>query len=257
MFMSRLVRVSALALTIAVLPVLTGCGGGNPFHPPIDDVHTLPPETPLNDTPQNTMIRFQRAYDHQDITSYKNLLSSDFRYTFSNQTDQDLVNQYGTNWGKDDETESTQHLLTGFTNSIGKYYGPANSITISFTGDQYLQDFQHGTDSTAFYAYVPVTQVRLDIVVTDPQSTTGTTTYNIQAEHDFYLVRGDVALLDAGQSNATDRWYIRRWDDRSLPQPLVVLQIASANTVVAGSNSFGAATPTHVTWGGLKDTYYR
>jgi len=255
MSMNRLVRVSALALTITVLPVLTGCGGGNPFHPPVDNVHTLPPETPLNDTPQNTMIRFQRAYDHQDITSYKNLLSSDFRYTFSAQTDQNLVNQYGNNWGKDDETESAQHLLTGFTNSLGKYVGPASNIVISFNGDQYLQDFQHGTDSTSFYAYVPVTQVLLAIDVSDP--TSGTITYNINAEHDFYLVRGDVAVLDAGQSNATDRWYIRRWDDRSLPLSPAVLQIASANTAVAGSNSFGAATPTHASWGSLKDTYFR
>jgi hypothetical protein len=252
MSMNRLVRVSALALTIAALPVLAGCGG-NPFTPPKDPKNTLPPDTPLNDTPQNTMIRLQRAYQYQDITNYKNLLSADFRYTFSQATDPTLVTQYGTNWGKDDEVESAQHLLTGFTNSLGQYVGPASNIAISFNGDSYLQDPQYSTDSSAYHAYVPVTQVLLAIDVT---TSTGSTTYNIQARHDFYLVRGDAAVLDAGQSNASDRWYIRRWDD--LSQPLAaVLQIASANSAVAGSSTFGSGTQAHVSWGGLKDSYYR
>jgi len=257
MSMNRLARVSALALTIAAFPVLSGCGGGNPFHPPVDNVHTLPNDTPLNDTPQNTMLRFQKAYQYQDITAYTGLLTSDFRYTFSKQSDPLLDAQYGSNWGKDDETESTKHLLTGFTNTSGTFIFPASNITISFVNDQYYPDPLH-SDSTSYYVYCPVSTVNLAI---DVPSGAGTTTFNISAPHSFYLVRGDAAFLDAGQSPANDRWYIRHWDDLSpaLPGASAVLRIASANSAIGSSSasSFSGTTTTKSSWGAVKDAFFR
>jgi hypothetical protein len=251
MSMHRLVRVSALAMTVLALPVLAGCGGSNPFHPPIDNQHTLPGDVPQNDTPQNTMIRFQKAYQYQDITQYANLLTADFRYTFSVQSDPTLAQTYGNNWGKDDETESAKHLLTGFTNSSGTYVPPASNISISFINDQYYPDPLH-SDSTSYYVYCPVSTVNLNI---DVPSGDGTTTYNISAPHSFYLVRGDAALLDAGQSAASDRWYIRHWDDLS-PALSSVIQIARANASIQGSSSFGGGTVV-ASWGNVKDAYFR
>ena len=65
----------------ALLPVLAGCGS-NPFNPPIDpggDGH-VPGDTPVNDSPQNLMIRFEKSYEFQDLQNYSRLLTSDFRY---------------------------------------------------------------------------------------------------------------------------------------------------------------------------------
>ncbi len=253
MSMNRLVRVSALALTFAALPVLSGCGG-NPFTPKIDPIHTLPKDAPPNDSPQNTMIRFQEAYQYQDIGQYTGLLTADFRYTFSAQSDGNLVTLYGNNWGKDDESESAKHLLTGFTNSVGTYYPPANNISIQFINDQYYQWPLHA-DSTSFYVYCPVSTVNLNIDV--PVDGGGSTTYNISAPHSFYLVRGDAAFLDAGQPADSTHWYIQHWDDLSPKLPVAVLQIASTNAAVGSSGSSGATTTARVSWGGLKDSYRR
>jgi len=247
--MNRLVRVSALALTIAALPVLAGCGGGNPFKPPVDDKHTIPGTTPPNNTPQNTMLRFQAAYQYQDITTYKNLLTADFRYTFSQQSDPSLVTLYGNNWGKDDETESATHLLTGFTNSGGTYVAPASAITMAFINDQYYTDPAH-SDSARFYDYTPITTVNLNI---DVPTSDGGTTYNISAPHSFYLVRGDAAFLDAGQPADSTHWYIRHWDDLSpkVPGTVGMLRVASTGSVNASGSTVAS------TWGATKARYAR
>jgi hypothetical protein len=137
--------VPPLLLTIALLPVLAGCGS-NPFNPPIDpggDGH-VPGDTPLNDSPQNLMLRFEKSYEFQDLPTYINLLTSDFRYTFSADSDPTLVNLYP-NWGRDDEEESTKHLFEGFTNSETppRLVPAASRIEMTLTGVQYQGDYQH------------------------------------------------------------------------------------------------------------------
>ncbi len=241
-------RFSALALTFAVTFVLSGCGG-NPFKPPPDGGNNgLPKDTPLNDSPQNTMTRFQRTYEYQVQPEYVKLLTSDFRYTFSANTDPRLVDQYGPNWGIDDEAQSADHLFNGFTSSTtGNYIPGATNITMALNSVQYFDDPAH-PDSSAYYKWVTVARVVMAIEVPgtpDPQI------FNIDDRHEFYLVRGDAALLDAGQSATADRWYIRRWDDlsRSLAG---AMRIASANNQVSNSSM---SHPT--TWGAMKGTYIK
>lgn len=247
MRISGFARVSALALSIAVLPVLYGCGG-NPFSPPIDRGADgrIPPNAPLNDTVQNTMLRFEATYEYQDLPKYEKLLASDFRYTFSQASDPQLVLTYGNNWGKDDEVASSQHLFDGFTNSRGEAVPAASKIAMDLYGVQPTQDNEH-LDSLAYYQKVVVSRVVMSIEVPgSPEPTT----YNIDARHEFYLVRGDAALLDAGQEVRTDRWYIRRWDDLSPPPtPTGAMQIASVNS--------GAGIMARVaeSWGRLKSDY--
>ena len=85
MHKSGLLRSSILALAALALPVLAGCSS-NPFTPPPDDGGGLPSNTPLNDTPQNTMLRFEATYERQVLPEYEKLFASNFRFTFSNQT---------------------------------------------------------------------------------------------------------------------------------------------------------------------------
>jgi hypothetical protein len=236
-------RRSALLAALVLLPVLSGCGS-NPFNPPIDpggDGH-VPGDTPVNDSPQNLMIRFEKSYEFQDLPTYEGLLTSDFRYTFSAASDPNLVSQYP-NWGRDDEVESTKHLFEGFTNNELKFIPAATQIDMTLNGVQYNQpDFEH-SDSTGFYQRIVVTIVDMSIKVPDPQ---GELEYKINARHEFYIVRGDVAVLSAGQEASPNRWYIRRWDDLSPPPPAAIARLSSINAT--------AVTP--ATWGRVKDSFF-
>jgi len=245
MHVSGFARRSALLAAFVLLPVLSGCGS-NPFNPPIDpgsDGH-IPQNTPENDSPQNLMLRFEASYEFQDLQKYELLLTSDFRYTFSAASDPELVDRYP-NWGLDDEVESTKHLFEGFVNSGGNSVPAATRIDMTLTGVQYGSDFTH-TDSTSYYQKVVVTAVDMTIEV--PQTGTEPITYHINARHEFYIVRGDAAVLDPGQDASATRWYIRRWDDLSPPPPAAISRLAAINGAAT------AATPT--TWGKMKDTFF-
>ena len=98
--LNSLSRFSALALTLTAIFAFAGCGK-NPFTPPPDDGESgLPENTVPADSPQNLMARFQATYEYQVQPEYVKLLTNDFRYTFSADTDPTLVAQYGPNWGK-------------------------------------------------------------------------------------------------------------------------------------------------------------
>lgn len=245
MHVSGFARRSALLAALVLLPVLSGCGS-NPFNPPIDpggDGH-VPGDTPVNDSPQNLMIRFEKSYEFQDLPNYEALLTSDFRYTFSAASDPELVDRYP-NWGLDDEVESTKHLFEGFVNSNGDPIAAASRIDMTLTGVQYGQDFTH-TDSTAHYQKVVVTAV--DMTIDVPQTGQDPIQYHINARHEFYIVRGDAAVLDAGQDASASRWYIRRWDDLSPPTTAAIARLTAIN---------GAATSaTPITWGEVKDSFF-
>jgi len=225
-----------------------GCGG-NPFKPPPDTGNGgLPVDTPANDSPQNTMTRFQRTYEYQVQPEYVKLLTNDFRYTFSADTDPTLVAQYGPNWGKDDEAQSADHLFNGFTSSTTGLYVPgATNITMALNSVQYFADPAH-SDSSGYYQWVTVARVVMAIEV---PGTPDPVTYNIDARHEFYLVRGDAlsASLDSDQPKTADRWYIRRWDDQST-NLAGAMRIASANNLASNAT---LSVPT--TFGSLKASY--
>jgi len=222
---------SALLLASALAPL--GCAFHPPGAPPIDR-----DPLPVNSTPQGAIPRLERTYERQDEIEYPKLLTADFRYTFSAQSDPALATQYGLNWGKDDETQSAEHLFAGFVNGTGEAVPPASRITVDFVNDQYYPDPAHA-DSATWYVYCPVTNVNLTI---DIPANGGTTTYDISAPHSFFLVRGDAALLDPGQAADSTRWYVRRWDDHSPALP----------------NGGAAPVPlAAASWGGMKGSYDR
>jgi hypothetical protein len=220
-------------LTCGLVLLSFGCGGSKPTKV------IVPKDTlPLNDTVQKTMLRFEATYEFQDLPKYANLLASDFRYTFSQASDPLLVQTYP-NWGKDDEVATSQHLFEGFTNSLDEVVPAASKIEMDLYGVQPTTDVEH-QDSTAYYQKVVVSRVVMSIEVPgSPEPTV----YNIDARHEFYLVRGDAAVLDAGQEARADRWYIRRWDDLSPPNPSPVI-------VPSGPTAY-----TTTSWGRVRARY--
>ena len=195
---------------------------------------------PVPDSPQNLMLYFEAVYEAQSSANYEALLTSDFRYTFSLASDPELVNRYP-NWGRDDEVESTRHLFEGFTNSSGDPVPAATRIEMTLSGLQYGPDYTHA-DSAEHYMKVVITSV--DMLIEVPTAPVPTT-YQISGRHEFYIVRGDAAVLDAGQVARSDRWYLRRWDD---------LSPGIGASVPVDDVSSRAPARVQSTWGGLKAT---
>lgn len=239
---SGLLRPTLYALFLVAL--LAGCGS-NPFNPDdiIDDDNRLPDDTPINDTPQNLMLRFEAAYERKVPAEYEKLLTSDFRFTFSSISDPGLASDYDEGgWGKDDEIESTNHLFTGFVNDVGVFHGPAESIDLTLGISGYPDDPAR-PDSGAFYKLVIAQGVNLLLTIS------GADGYQVEAPQDFYIVRGDVAQLDAGQEATANRWYIYRWDDKSTEPP------ATTGGAPRLASLDASGQPARLTWGFLKSSY--
>jgi len=211
----RTVRLPAIAvLPFLAMLVLAGCGGSHSTAP-IVKYPTLPVGTPGNSAPDSTVLRWVAAYAAMVEPEYDSLLTSDFHYRFSAQTDQDLVNLYGNAWGKVDETTSYHHELRGFTNAQGRYYSPIVAIVADAQTIGVNVDAAHA-DSVAWYKSVAVASLSLAM---DVNSDIGPTTYNIRSPLSLLLVRGDAAVLSPGQDHSPTRWYIRECDDLSTPVP--------------------------------------
>jgi hypothetical protein len=177
---------------------------------PVEPPDGLPAGTPQADSPSNLALRLEATWEWQVVTEYAKLLTNDFRFLFSLQSDPVLVDQYP-NWGFDDEVESTQHLFEGFTNSQGSAIPGASAISLTLNGVSHVTDFEHA-DSTEHYRKLVVTSFDGSIAVpSDPEPVV----YQISSRQELYLVRGDAAVLPAGAVADVNRWYIRRWDDFS------------------------------------------
>ncbi len=206
---SRSARRATRTGTVVSFLIVTGC-----IFDPKDRDGDRDFELPLADSPPHAMARFEGVYESQNLAEYEALLAADFRFRFSSQTDPELVTRYGENWSKPDEIESARHLFEGFTGASGFQPG-ATRIVMTQNAPTFGDHPSFDPDSLAYYEWVVVPRLVLEIEVPgspDP------VIYEIDSRQEFYLVRGDAALLDPGQEPRSDRWYIYRWDD--LAQPL-------------------------------------
>src|SRR5688572_32955928 len=227
-------RRTPLVLALLVL-VAFGCSGDSddPVSPPTQS--GLPDSIPPANTPANLLERFEASWEHEVVAEYTALLTADFGFTFSNQSDPDLVVEYGNSWGRSHEIASTTHLMTGFTNELGEYQAATSSILFSLDGESILDDPDHA-DSSAWYKLVIIPSFQTMIRLADSEQTE----FQIFAPQRLHLVRGDAAVLAPGQVGSTDRWYVRRWVD---------LTPAINGPVILPATS--------ATWGGVKARYYR
>ena len=173
----------ALVLAVALGPF--GCGSDSTTQPPAPVVDPLA-GVPLNDSPANTMIRFDAAYEKQAQSGYENLFTSDFQFLFSGISDPALAAQYGTSWGNDEESESARNLFAAA--SVIMLDGVAGAPVIA---DPDVPD-----SLTAYYKVVTVSSLALTIEIP------GGDGFFVESPQDFYLVRGDRATLDASQERA-------------------------------------------------------
>lgn len=202
-------------LACGILLFAAGCGGSKPTKVVVPK-DGLPAGTPINDSEMHLMTRMEVTFEAQSGAEYAKLLTDDFVFHFSEASDPTLVATYGENWSRNDETAAVTHLFEGFDALAGQHIPGASSIQMDLYGVQMAVDTSH-VDSMAYYRRIIVSRLVASIEVPgayDP------TVYNIDSRQEFYVVRGDAAVLAAGQAAQSDRWYIHRWDDLSPGAPV-------------------------------------
>jgi hypothetical protein len=120
-------------------------------------------------------------------------------------------------WTRTDEIQSADHLFHGFTDASGIYRSQATKISLDLSPWQDRADPEHA-DSSAYYRDVVVPSVTLQIWTASGDF------FIERQEHDFYMVRGDAAVLADGQDGSPDSWYIRKWVELPALQHRMVAQ---------------------------------
>ena len=215
--------VPCLPAVLACLVLLAGCGGDDDNNPVVPQPEAgLPPNTPQATTPVNLLARFEATYEYRHKVEFGKLLTADYRFAFSSQSDPELVAMYGDTWDQAKELASLGHLIAGFTSEQGDYRPAASEISFTFEGVSVIGDPDHA-DSTDHYRLAVIPRILGHVSFADGME------FVVDAPHDLYLVRGDAAVLASGQNASADRWYVRRWEDRS--PALVGLLPASPVTI--------------------------
>jgi hypothetical protein len=155
------------------------------------------------DSPPGLLRCFEIAYEGRDAGTYARLFTTDFRFRFG---DREQQARYPDGWSRTDEVASARHLFEGFRDASGTYRPPAQRIELTLTPCAMHADPEK-PDSAAWYQVVVVPRVRLAIWTEGGD-------YLVEDDrHDFHVVRGDAARLEADQPADLDHWYIRGWDE--------------------------------------------
>ena len=159
------------------------------------------------DSPLGLMKRFVEAYRQNRLDEYGRLLATDFRFTFG---DSALAVAYPEGWERSDEIASARHLFEGRTGDSGAHLPAASRIWLTMDSLE-VRDDPSEPDSAWCYQWVLAPHVRLVVDFADSSFVVK------DAAHEFFVVRGDVAVLGDDQKTDADHWYIRRWVERPLP----------------------------------------
>jgi len=204
-------RRTARSLQLLALLVLAGCSGGDD---PVKPVAVLPdPPLPANDSPAGALTRLDAALELQSANGYRDLLTADFGFLFSNQTDPSLVTKYGTSWNRTDEDTAVRHLFNGFTDDLSVHHSGVTTISVTFEGVAIADDSVH-VDSLAWYKVAQISHMLATMTIPSDNGD-GPVTFSIDAHQDLWLVRGDAAILPAGIAADSTHWYVRQWADLS------------------------------------------
>lgn len=162
------------------------------------------------DSPVGLMHRFEQAYEARDLDAYAELFTADYRFYPS---DPSVAARCPNGWRRADEIASADHLFHGFTDATGVYRARATKISLELSPYRVEADPEH-TDSTAYYSVYIVPSVTLQVWTASGDD------FIEHQEHDYYVVRGDAAVLEQGQDGSADSWYIRKWVENPPKAPV-------------------------------------
>jgi hypothetical protein len=198
---------SSMSLTL-VLAVLA-CSTAGAAAAGVDDAPATPrPWMQSAKQPAEAVRALKAVYHDRDLALFDRLLSSDYRFhTYDEQLRQwDLEGM--------DKTFELRSARCLFRSDPGDTSCPKDApaprhIEIAMKGVRLSDDPEH-PDSTQHYVLGLADAFEFDIELPD-----GTRLQTAPATHVFHLVRGDAAVLGAGQPADAQHWYIRRWIERA------------------------------------------
>lgn len=236
----RLAPLAAAALAIA----LGASGCFNPFAPQMAATRGISTPPPVPNTPQNVLRLFEWCWNNRAINEYSEIFTADYVFQFA-ATDSNGNRYRDAPWTREDEIISATHLFVGGSPTEP----PARDCHLDLGTNLIVQDNNaKGVDPRWHKMIAPTVTLMID---TDQQS------FRINGVARFFVVRGDSAeipqeLKDAGFAPDSNRWYIERWEDETLPAGgAAVRRAPSAGAVPAGT------TPSYadVSWGAIKVAY--
>lgn len=193
--------IATLGLTLMTTPVAVAQTADAPAQPCVRSA---------TDSPRGLMKRFRQAYECGDFEAYALLFTRDFRFLSD---DERFRARHPEGMTRDEEVESARHLFEGYTKPDGEHAPLAVHIELRLDSLVVSVDPEWGRPES--HQLVTVGSVRLIIDVGGIASL-----ITIGDRHDFHVVRGEAALLDAGQRGDADHWYIHTWIEHVDAYPL-------------------------------------
>ncbi len=193
----------ATALSLG-LP-LAGCF--NPFDPLVAGVHGNSQTAPVPTDATQLMKLFQYCWNNRDYDDYTEIFTDDFTFQFGLADTAGNAYQGHTSY-RVDELQTARHLFVEGTGTEP----PARSISLNLFLPPPEPDSRRGK-MPPWHQQI-VADVTLTIDNGDQQ-------FYVTGPATFFVVRGDSALIpkdmvDRGFRPDKNRWYIERWEDRTL-----------------------------------------
>ena len=234
--------VAGALLASLALCGLTACF--NPFDPEVGDPGFTEP-APVPDSPENLLRLLEWCYVNRAIFEYSELFDNDYRFVFG-LLDPEGVPYRNKPWNREDEVRSTENLFQG-----GDANQPAaTNIVLIFDKTFRVTD---DPDRPGRGHKLIRTSVTLRIVA-------DRATKEVVGYANFFLVRGDSAAIPPELRGRVEpdsnRWYILRHEDDTLPPEDAATTAPLTRTASATPTPARASFAQRLSWGELKH-YYR
>jgi hypothetical protein len=152
------------------------------------------------DSPRGVVLRLEQAYQTRDLEGYAALMTADFRFrSFS----PEFLERFPDGMTRVDERASARRLFHGDPDSPGQR---GASIHLTLGRLEIKEDPLHPGREDRFRLVVAPS---ISLVVIDG----GQRFEVIGTRHEYHVVRGNAAALEAGQRADADHWYVWKWDE--------------------------------------------
>jgi len=158
-----------------------------------------------SDSPLGLVHRFEQAYECGDYDAYAQLFTGDFRFFTE---DPEVRAQYPDGMTREDELDAARHLFFGNTKQGGEHVPLAVKIDLRFDSLAVVDDPEYPGSPWQHRVVIAFgVSLVIDVGGSDELVSLG-------ERDEFYVVRGEVADLGAGQAPDADHWYLRKWIER-------------------------------------------
>jgi len=155
------------------------------------------------DSPAGAIREYAQAFSERSVPRLGALLAADFR---SHIAGEDRVeSRFPEGIDRTMEMRVIRGLIQGVRHGDSVLAAPIRDIRVKAEGLHEADDPEH-PDSTEHYRLVVIDRFTFDLSAED-----GTEYLGHPSLHIVHLVRGDAAMLVAGQPADARHWYIRRW----------------------------------------------